>query len=172
MKYELWRLSVILLLIVSGCGTSTSSTPLGQPSTQGKAFLLENDPTSFLAVKDARDKAVDQEEIIVEGRIGGEAVPWVKGQAAFLIVDKSLKPCNETADDACETPWDYCCDTDQLPSHKIMVKIVDNSGMTVAEDARSLLGVKELQTVMVKGKAKRDSSGNLTLLATGIFIRK
>jgi hypothetical protein len=38
-------------------------------------------------------------------------------------------------------------------------------------DARELLGVKELQTVVVKGKAKRDEQGNLTVLASGVYPR-
>ncbi len=53
-----------------------------------------------------------------------------------------------------------------------MVKVVDTSGKTVATDARKLLGLKELQTVVVRGKAKRDEIGNLTVLADGIFVRK
>jgi hypothetical protein len=51
-----------------------------------------------------------------------------------------------------------------------MIKVVDAAGGTVEQDARKLLGVKELQTVVVKGKAKRDEAGNLTVLATGVFI--
>lgn len=52
-----------------------------------------------------------------------------------------------------------------------MVKIVDASGKPVATDARKLLGIKELQTVVVHGVAKRDESGNLTVLADGVFVR-
>ena len=40
-------------------------------------------------------------------RIGGRVNPWIKGTAAFPIVDRSLKPCNEIAGDTCKTPWDY-----------------------------------------------------------------
>jgi hypothetical protein len=29
-----------------------------------------------------------------------------------------------------------------------------------------------LSTVVVKGKAKRDEAGNLTVLATGVFVKK
>ena len=97
--------------------------------------------------------------------------PWIEGQAAFLVVDTSLKPCNEMHDDGCKTPWDYCCDAGDLPANKAMVKIVNPSGNPVASDARKLLGVKELQTVVVHGVAKRDEAGNLTVLADGVFVR-
>lgn len=38
-------------------------------------------------------------------------------------------------------------------------------------DARELLKIKELSTVVVKGKARRDDAGNLTVLATGIHVK-
>ena len=40
------------------------------------------------------------------------------------------------------------------------------------EDARKLLDVKELSTVVVQGKAQRDDAGNLTVLATGVYVKK
>ena len=38
------------------------------------------------------------------------------------------------------------------------------------KDARELLKVKELSTVVIKGKAKRDADGNLTVLANGVYV--
>jgi hypothetical protein len=61
---------------------------------------------------------------------------------------------------------------DNLPANKAMVKVVDASGKPVAMDARKLLGLKELQTVVVRGQAQRDEAGNLTVLADGLFVRK
>ena len=49
--------------------------------------------------------------------------------------------------------------------------MVDNKGDAVRTPARELLGVKESQTVVVRGKAKRDDKGNLTVLATGVYVR-
>lgn len=155
-----------------GCGTSPTPEAVSGPSAEGKAFVLDAEPAAAQGVKDARADAKDADEVTVVGRIGGDTNPWIEGQAAFLVVDNGLKPCNEKDDDACETPWDYCCDTDALPTHKAMVKFVDAEGKTVATDARKLLGLKELQTVVVHGKAKRDEAGNLTVLADGIYVRK
>ena len=39
-------------------------------------------------------------------------------------------------------------------------------------DARKLLNVTEMTTVVIKGKAKRDDAGNLTILATGVFVKR
>ena len=51
------------------------------------------------------------------------------------------------------------------------MKIVDESGKLVKIDARKLLNLKELQTVVVRGKVKRDEAGNLTVIATGVHVK-
>lgn len=159
------------LAMLAGCNTSAPPAASG-PTAEGASYLLAAEPTAAKGVKDVRADAKDADEVTLIGRIGGDEKPWVEGQAAFLLVDTSLKPCNERPGDDCPIPWDYCCDADELPKSKVMVKVVDTSGKTVATDARKLLGLKELQTVVVRGKAKRDEIGNLTVLADGIFVRK
>ena len=119
----------------------------------------------------ARAKAKNDDEITVVGRIGGDTNPWVKGRAAFSLVDNSLKACSDIEGDMCEKPWDYCCETDRLPTSRVLVKLVNKQGKLVATDARELLGVKELQTIVVRGKAARDEKGNLTIIATGVFVK-
>ena len=113
-----------------------------------------------------------EREIGAVGRIGGSTNPWVEGRASFEIVDSTLKACSDIPGDTCKTPWDYCCQTDKLPKSKALVKVVDASGTPVKSDARELLKLKELQTVVVRGKAKRDDAGNLTVLASGVYVRK
>jgi hypothetical protein len=106
------------------------------------------------------------------GRIGGDENPWIDGRAAFSIVDGSLKACSDIPGDKCEKPWDYCCETHKLPTSTALIKVVDEDGSLVKVDAKVLLGLKELSTVVVKGKAKRDDAGNLTVLATGVYVKK
>ena len=138
-------------------------------SDDGKQFLLEEQPEGATDVLAVRKAAKDQQEVIAVGRIGGRKNPWVKGAAAFSIVDRSLTPCNEGEDSKCPTPWDYCC-SPNLSKATVLVMVVDAQGKIVRQDARKLLGVKELDTVFVQARAKRDKSGNVTLLATKIFI--
>jgi hypothetical protein len=130
---------------------------------------LASEPAGAEGVKSVRGKAKDNDEVTVVGRVGGDAKPWVEGAAAFMIVDPEMKPCPE--DEGCPTPWDYCCDLDLLAKMKALVKIVDSQGRTVAVDARKLLGIKELQMVVARGRAKRDEAGNLTVLADGVFVK-
>lgn len=161
-----------------GCGNEPKAAMpaagAGNPmaSTSNLKYVLMAEPPGAQNIVNLRKSAKDGEDVVVVGRIGGSEQPWVEGRAAFSIVDLSLKPCNEKDDDACKTPWDYCCDTDQLPKSMVAIKFVESDGKTVGADARQLLGVKELQTVVVKGKAKRDEAGNLTVLGEGLFIRR
>ena len=52
-----------------------------------------------------------------------------------------------------------------------LVKFVDDGGELIESDARQLLGVEELSTVVITGKAQRDETGNLTVLGTGLFVQ-
>ncbi|OYW25106.1 MAG: hypothetical protein B7Z55_00345 [Planctomycetales bacterium 12-60-4] len=167
-----WTALIILALVAAGCGKPTT-TPApqaasGTPSAAGMEMLLHEQPVDAKPVADVRESAEDGVEVTILGRIGGGASPWVDGRAAFTIVDPKLEFCQPG--EGCPTPWDYCCVTDQLAANRAMIKMVDAGGSTVEQDARKLLGLKELQTVVVKGKAKRDEAGNLTVLASGVYV--
>lgn len=175
LKFGFLVLSFAVLAVV-GCGKSDRPGTVGQagsaaPAAAGAAYLLNEAPDGSVGVVAARESAADGDDIVVEGRIGGAENPWVEGRAAFQIVDRSLVPCNERHGDGCKTPWDYCCDTDKLPQSLATIKFLDADGKTLGADSRQLLGIKELQTVVVKGKAKRDESGNLTVVASGLYVK-
>jgi len=160
-------------LLIAGCTQDQTSTPAAnkQPSAEGMKYLLAAEPAAAQDVAKAREAAIDDDEVIVVGRIGGSTDPWVEGMAAFTIVDRGLKACSDIEGDMCPTPWDYCCETPKLKTSTALVKIVDAGGEPVKTDARELLGVEELQTVVVHGKARRDDAGNLTVLADRIHVQ-
>jgi hypothetical protein len=168
---------LLALFLAAGCGEATKpadQTTITPVSEADKAkYLLAEEPAGAKPVLAVRQEAKDGDDVVIVGRIGGEAKPWVEGKAAFWIVDASLKSCQDNPGDNCATPWDYCCEPkEQLRQAMATVKVVDEQGKTVASDARQLLGVKELQTVVVRGQAKRDENGNLTVLATGLYVRR
>jgi hypothetical protein len=166
------RYAIFGTLVLLAIGCSGDNHPVGVPkeNPSGAMYLLSEAPAGVKGVIDARKDAKDGDEVVVKGRIGGNKNPWIEGRAGFWIVDSSFKPCNEREDDACDTPWDYCCDSrEDLLRGMATVKVLDRQGRTVEVDARKLLGVKELQTVIVRGKAKRDQEGNLTILASGVY---
>jgi len=171
-----YRLPIVVSVVVAAVvaaitvGCARSDRQASEPETSN--VLLDKEPASAIGVRAAvRDFKNDQAVVIV-GRIGGDRSPFVDGLAAFTIVDTSLVPCNERPGDTCPTPWDYCCDISDLPRASAAVKIVDPSGHVIEKDVKQLLKVKELDTVVARGRAQRDAEGNLVVLADGIYVRK
>ena len=160
----------LLIVGLAFAGLVSTFARAASPTAQSGKFLMVAEPPGAIGVVDARRGAQDQEDVVVVGRIGGKKVPWVRGMSAFMIVDCSLKPCSELKDDHCPHPWDYCC-APNLAKSIVLVKLVDESGNLVRQDARELLPVKELDTVVIQGKARRDRAGNLTIVASKVFVR-
>jgi hypothetical protein len=170
-----WNLNLLVVALsltsTLGCGRSDTapyaSQEAGSPDSK---YVAKTEPQGAVDVKAARESVQHNEEVVLVGRIGGSAEPFVNGIAAFSIVDLKVPHCS--AEEGCPTPWDYCCEQNQVKDNIAMVKIVDADGKPVARDARALLGVKELSTVVVHGKAARDAEGNLALLADQVFLRE
>lgn len=163
LRRNFWIVSVVLAVAVLG------TMPRLVAAADGDAYKLDEKPKDAHDVIAVRKDVEDKQDVVVVGRIGGRPNPWIKGTAAFSIVDRSLKPCNEIEGDTCKTPWDYCCESD-LPKATVLVMFVDEEGKIVKQDARELLGVKELDTLTIVGKAKRDKAGNVTVLASKVFV--
>jgi len=155
------------VVVIAAC--SQQAQPDAVPAAS--PYRLSSEPADARGVAEVRTSGKEDGMVVVVGRIGGDAKPWVDGMAAFLLTDTSLTPCNARPGDACPTPWDYCCDLDRLKDSKVMVKLVDKQGRVVKSDVRKLLGVKELDTVVIQGRVKRDDTGNVTILADGVYVR-
>lgn len=157
--------------VLGGFGATHAVAAEGDDA--GAAYKLAEQPKDAADVIATRGESENWAEngadVVVVGRIGGRANPWLKGAAAFTIADRSLTPCNEIEGDTCKTPWDYCCEAD-LGKATALVMFVDDMGKVVKQDARELLGVKELDTVYLVGKAKRDKAGNVTVMAAKLFV--
>lgn len=168
-------LCVPVCILLTGCSDEKGSRPensntAGKPPATSTSYLLESEPDGGKHVIAAREAWKDGDNVVVVGRIGGSENPWVDGRLAFTIVDPAIEACSDIPGDDCPVPWDYCCRTDQLATGSAFVKIVGENGKVLAGDAKSLLKLTELQTVVVKGVAKRVDD-NMTILATGLFAR-
>jgi hypothetical protein len=164
-------LSLVVVGLLGCSGGHNESQSVGaDPSGQSSRYVVSTEPSGAIAVGDARQSVQDKDEIVLVGRVGGSSNPFVDGIAAFTIVDLKVPHC--AADEGCPTPWDYCCTQDQVKGNIAMVKVVDEQGKPVAEDARQLLGVEALDAVVIHGKATRDADGNLALLADQVFVRE
>ena len=166
---------VLFLAFAIGCtpNSPTTARPEGTDTTVekpdptaravGKKYLLPTEPTAIKGVIDIRKQTKDGDEVTVVGRVGGSSKPFTEGRAAFLLVDASF-PISD-----CECPWDYC-GIQNLAAGRLSVKFVED-GKTVASGARGMFGIKELSTVVIRGKVQRDDKNNVIVVATGIFVR-
>jgi hypothetical protein len=156
-------------------GTSTAGAPAGAvPAAAAGAaskFALSADPKDAISVVEAR-KAAPKEQVVVFGRVR----EFTAGFAAFTLTDTSLKYCGEgeKGDDACETPWDYCClAPEEIASHTIAV-VVKEAGKDGKRDVVALPKIPELRNsdlVAVVGTLVKDK-GDVTLEATGWYRRE
>lgn len=167
------RRSMGMALVVAAiAGCSQSGSAPGKVDQKAAAvapdatYLLIQEPENAQGVNAAFKGSED--EVTVVGRIGGSEDPFIADLAAFTIVDPAIPHCSK--DEGCPTPWDYCCKTNELKGNTALVKVVGADGNPVSKDARALLGVKELSKVVVKGKARRDAEGNLTILAQKVHV--
>lgn len=163
-----------LCLIATGallclCSTGCVGSPATQtPTAENGRFALASEPTGACDVMDFREEAKDGQSVVVLGRVGGGVKPWIDGRAAFLLVDERVS--SSCDDDQCEADCVQCAQ--ELAKATTLVKFVDEQGKVLPVDARTLLGVKEQQTVVIRGIANRDKAGNVTIAADGIYVRR
>jgi hypothetical protein len=132
-------------------------------------FLLTTNPTPASNVVETKEKAKDGEEVIVHGRVKD----FVKGYAVLVIADTSMKACVDNPEETCPTPWDYCCNPkEKIEKSVATVQLSEDGATPIKVELEGFRGLQRLSSyVTVKGKAKRDEAGNLTIVASNIFIK-
>lgn len=111
-------------------------------------------------------------EVVVEGRIGGRAEPFVKSAAVFVLADSSMKACNELHGDSCTTPWDYCCEPrESLAAKTATIQVVDSAGKPLAVDLQGKNGLEPLARVVIAGRVQQGGDpGALVINAQRIYV--
>ena len=161
---------LISVLFAVGCGPAKVATVSNEAGSQSSSkYVATVEPAGAIPVGEAREKAEDGHEVTLVGLIGGSSKPFVDGLAAFTIVDAKVPYCAD--EEGCPTPWDYCCQTAAVKENIATIKFVDEAGKLVSGDAKAMLNVKELSTVVIQGKVKRDDLGNLTVAASKVYVR-
>src|SRR5689334_8455931 len=117
-------------IVVLVAGAASESQAAESAKSADKTYLLEKAPQRAVEVGAVRKDAKDGQDVVVIGRVGGRKSPWVKNAAAFSIVDRSMKACNERPGDTCPTPWDFCCEAD-LPKYTVLVMVQDADGKLI-----------------------------------------
>lgn len=157
--------------VIAGCsqaGSDAASVTGG--SEKLNAFMLSEKPAEAVTVSEARSSAKPGESIVVSGRIGGAHEPFAEGFATLVLGDESLQYCNEIPGDACETPWDACCeDRPKIVANRASVQLLVD-GLPIAESLKGAGGLTELDQIVVSGIVDPSStSENLIINASGIY---
>lgn len=168
----MFRSIALALLTVSsfwflGCGSQAATTQ-GTVSAPDARYVLQAEPEGAIGVVDFREHAKSGEPVTVVGRVGGGIDPWIKGRAAFMLVDTGAPM--PTADDTCGPECQHCAQ--EIAASTTVVKFVDQQGKTLSIDSRELLGIKEEETIVVRGIANRDASGNVALTADSVYVKR
>ncbi len=179
------RRGIVLFVVACACvslaACDRSSATSGSDVTASKdeaavppGLFVDAAPSGAREVIPAKKQAQAGEPIVVHGRIGGSRSPFVEGRAIFTLADMSLPPCSDNPDDACATPWDYCCEpVDKLKKGTITVQVADEAGAPIRVNLESRGGLRPLAEVTVEGRiAQKMGDGAVVLNASRIFVRK
>lgn len=148
---------------------SLTPSPSGLPA----GLFVSAQPANAVTVEEMKSKAKTGDSVVVRGRVGGSAEPFVEGRAVFTLVGSGLKACSDNADDKCSTPWDYCCDTAaDIAKHSAIVQIVDAAGVPIKVNIKGQNNVKELSELVVVGKVVQANEKVMIVAATSIFNAK
>jgi hypothetical protein len=138
------------------------------PAAALAPFLLTAEPAAAVTVDAAKPGLKAGDAVVLHGRVQD----FVEGLGAFTLVDPSLPACGEKSGvaDSCETPWDYCCEPD-LPSHLVTVELRGADGKVIAASLMGHAGFAHLKHAIVVGTADVDPRGNVTIAASGVYLR-
>jgi hypothetical protein len=173
--------AVLGLLALPGCGGKDDQAATADPSDAAPAVVIPvamfvaTAPTGSAPLIEVKTAAKAGDRVVFDARIGGRREAFVADRAMFFVADPSLLSCAELhEDDACKTPWDYCCEPrDNLRKHMATIQIVDGSGRPLARSVRDEHGLAPLKTVSVTGTvAQIDDAGNFVVNAEAIYVKE
>lgn len=158
-----------VVLMLAACGEGGSESAAGGPSASAD-WVLASEPEGASSVSEVKASAAEGDEVIVRGRIGGRKQPMSDGSSVFTVVDLELPHCGQNPDDACATPWDYCCETPEtIATNSATIQLVDAGGMPI-DISHAEHGFSPLDEVVVVGVVgARPDERVLTVRATGMY---
>jgi hypothetical protein len=160
----------VFFFALAACSDATKDpAPTPAPSiTLPVSMKLDVAPPAAESVIDAR-KDADGSDVVVTGRVRD----FIATRSVFTIADLSIRSCAEPDSPMgdCKTPWDYCCaDPKALAAGTATIELHDGDKPAMGS-AQGWNGLDHLKQVVVKGKIKKDATGNLAVIASGIFVK-
>jgi len=133
---------------------SGPDAPASQPETGATGagslpagVMLAEAPDAVRPLGEVRPGAQPGDTVVFTARVGGREEPFVENRAMMLVVDPTLESCAELHGDACETPWDYCCEEpDSLLANTASVQFVGEDGKPLPFTLEGVDGIAPLAT--------------------------
>ena len=97
---------------------------------------------------------------------------FVDNRAIMTVVEGAMPNQCLSPDDACTTPWDYCCESPEaLKENLAAVQINDAEGRPLEVDLEASPRLKPLATLVVRGTVgPRPDAQTLVINASGIYV--
>ena len=165
-----YRPYIILLIshlgiLISGCSNDSENQKFLVKAVLPENFVKNGNLGSSITVCELRKSFSVNDEIVVEGFIGGRRKPFSETKAIFILGDDSLETCDEKPDDSCPTPWDVCCeDRKKIANSTISIQVNDDKGDLLDGTLEDVSGIIPGQRIKVKGIVDSKSSGNAVIL--------
>lgn len=167
--------AAMLLTVAAGCSQQSSENAYNPSPTDidVSRYILAEEPAGAMGVIEAREKAQNDEPVVLVARIGGSKTPWIDGRAAFMVIDAGMTLVADGTDSGeGEICLDSCC-ASLLTDCTTLVKIVDADGQVVPVDARQMLKADVNDMIVIRGKINRDNDqGSFAVLADGVHVRR
>ena len=162
------------LLLLGACQKSTqTATPAETPAATFDAWFTDTAPENPQTIHLLRSTAKPGDEVTVSGLVMGRRQPFVEGRAAFVLGDPGkLTPCNRVPGDPCKTPWDVCCDDDELILESTAtIQLLGEKGRVLPHSIKGAHGLTELSLVTLTGTVdKASADGALIINATRLHV--
>ncbi|MBT8036832.1 MAG: hypothetical protein KJO21_04745 [Verrucomicrobiae bacterium] len=175
MKYT--TLILCSALALASCGEKKSTPDEAAPASAGatlETLIVTSSPAGALSITEARKSPEVGKVVTLEGKVMGHVDPFVQGRAMLILGDPAvITSCDLRPGDSCTTPWDVCCDdNDVIKAATTTIQVLDQDGMLIKQGLKGLHGIKELSELVVQGTiAEGSHDDNLLINATKIFVK-
>jgi hypothetical protein len=177
MKLTNLSIAAFAMLSLHACKPreSASNTETKAPDPVLAAYFVTAILPDAQSIHIARTTAKPGDTITLKGEVMGRDKVFVDGRAAFILGDpEKLTTCDKKPGDNCETPWDACCDTQEVKkTATASIQIIGEDGRVLSKDLKGVNNLKELSVVTLKGTVDQSSTDeNLVINATQIHVVK
>jgi len=164
--------AVVLGGLVVGCSDKTEK-PATAVAPTPEVFVTVPLTGTPAPIPQARKEFKPGDEVLLKGLVMGVLKPFVDGRAVFVLGDEvSITPCNAMDEDHCRTPWDACCDPQEVrAAGTATIQVLGDDGKVLAHGLKGVGGLRELSRVTVRGiVAPMSSAQAFVVNATAIHV--